>query len=477
MCPTALAQQIPYFEQHNPEGLCIATYMNASTNVGVLMVVAYFTFMKCIRPVPHSIAVPFILISSPFAAYLASSVYGVTYHGISIFLFLCCSIGGYAGSLSSVIMNPYLTKYENDLISASRSGGSFCIVLSAVLAAIQSPGSTNPRFGTSTYMLIIGILLSLPIFAYGYITHNNIGLRAEMSGSGSGREDEDGIDCHTDFACMENRSIKNLLHSGGVESVTAAHVKYNNISGSDHLDNQEYENNRSERINHELNFTDDDGIHDIIIPITIRERNERNERNERGIHSNNDGLQTSMVDRIIRFIVPFTILKSNPWIIKVIPLCAVIGFVNMNTWGMVTALAPFAFENVSTVGTGPRYLGAAYEFGAVCLMLGDLSTTITHFPVKYAIVMFTLFTSIVYISALNLFQIRSPLASSLVVLCFAVGRFFEAHLVTSTYRKIASDFHPSDRENAARAAGVADQMSTTAGSIITSFLVAKYASC
>ncbi len=57
------------------------------------------------------------------------------------------------------------------------------------------------------------------------------------------------------------------------------------------------------------------------------------------------------------------------------------------------------------------------------------------------------------------------------------GRFFEAHLVTSAYRIIATDFLPEDRENAARAVGLTDQCSTTLGSIVSTVLVARYASC
>lgn len=57
------------------------------------------------------------------------------------------------------------------------------------------------------------------------------------------------------------------------------------------------------------------------------------------------------------------------------------------------------------------------------------------------------------------------------------GRFFEAHLVTSAYRIIATDFLPEDRENAARAVGLTDQCSTTLGSIVSTVLVSRYASC
>lgn len=39
---TALAQEIPFFEQTLPLGLCIATYMNAATNVGLIFVIVHY---------------------------------------------------------------------------------------------------------------------------------------------------------------------------------------------------------------------------------------------------------------------------------------------------------------------------------------------------------------------------------------------------------------------------------------------------
>ena len=183
--------------------------MNASTNIGVLSAAAYFLIIRYICPIPHSVSVPIILVSSTTAAYLAAAVYPVTVDGVSAFLFLCCAIGGVAGALASVVMNPFLTKFQNDFITASRSGGSMCIVMTALLAAIQNPGSDHPRFSTTYYMLVVAVLLSMPIFAFVHITRNGLGLRWEGDGiadSPRGVEDDSSL-----FGSRKDMSYNNDL--------------------------------------------------------------------------------------------------------------------------------------------------------------------------------------------------------------------------------------------------------------------------
>ena len=77
----------------------------------------------------------------------------------------------------------------------------------------------------------------------------------------------------------------------------------------------------------------------------------------------------------------------------------------------------------------------------------------------------------------HLFMLPLLLRCSFSASMLHLGRFFEAHLVTSAYRIIATDFLPEDRENAARAVGLTDQCSTTLGSIVSTVLVSRYASC
>jgi len=59
----------------------------------------------------------------------------------------------------------------------------------------------------------------------------------------------------------------------------------------------------------------------------------------------------------------------------------------------------------------------------------------------------------------------------------ASARFFEAHVVTSTYRALAVRVEIDHREAAARWVGVVDLASTTIGSVLSTCLVSIYAKC
>lgn len=94
--PSALFQQIPYFEQHSPQGVCISTYMNASVNIGVLFVLIYiFLYVKYgLNSLPYSKFIPGLLISSCCGTFFCGFTYQITIDNFSFFIFLCCAIGG-----------------------------------------------------------------------------------------------------------------------------------------------------------------------------------------------------------------------------------------------------------------------------------------------------------------------------------------------------------------------------------------------
>ena len=545
MCPTALAQQIPYFERINPEGICIATYMNASTNLGVISAALYFLYIRFIGPIPHIVAVPIILASSAIAAYLVSAVHATTLHGTSVSLFLCCAIGGSAGALASVVMNPFLTKFKDDFITASRSGGSMCIVLTAVLAAIQSPGSSTPRFSPTYYLLIVAIILSFPIFAFVHIIRYKIGLRSEDVAGLSSRDpsivedDSTLLIAHSRDRGLSRRLLSDSSNEEGEGSSqnkggsidNTRENGYDRISGSVTHDicsgdelrfqiNSPLHTNEQNIVTGPVCEGDDVceankiiGVMDAspetdVVDFDNRDRlknryengyddEDRNRDKNGHVHVHGSGTTTaqrhhasSSFEQFLSQILLLFISNPSPWMHQVAPLCAVIGFVNMNTWGILTAVAPFAFKNVgSSSGSGSNdgamLLGYAYEFAAICLMFGDLSTAVLHLPTRWAILFFTVLTSAVYVAALpssasafsDSSSTLSAVGPSFLILSYSLGRFFEAHIVTSTYRKIASEFHPSHRESAARVVGAVDMISTTMGSITSSILIATYASC
>ena len=119
--PSALAQEIPFFELHQPEALCIATYMNAATNFGFLSMLTYSILCEYGYFISYSYSVPFLLVISSFGCFFTALLYPVTVYNISLFLYIGCAIGGTAGALSSVIFNPYMSSYNSSMISAARA--------------------------------------------------------------------------------------------------------------------------------------------------------------------------------------------------------------------------------------------------------------------------------------------------------------------------------------------------------------------
>jgi hypothetical protein len=447
--------------------------MNASTNLGVISIVLYFLVVNYVHPIPHSVAVPMILVFSSIGSFLTSVVYSYTIDGHSIPLFICCAIGGSVGSLASVIMNPFLTKFKNDFISASRSGGSICILFSALLALIQSPGSKNIRFSTKIYMIVFGLILACPIFAYMNIVLRGIGLRDDGSNDNESKDyNNNDIEGKTEDYDIDNLGSKRNRRIADEEDICAGGLfKFPILNNQNHIHKSQY------------NPLVDSLICDLS-PDNSETDNDNNDLRSINTNKSNGNFKIEFDDlnksndtcKCIEYFIPKFLSDKYPWIINVAPICLVVGFVNFNTWGMVTALSPFAFNNVSGE-SGPVMLGLAYQLGAVMLVLGDLSTTLFHIPIYINLSAFTIFTGTLYLAAMDLPIFDTPFAGALLVICFGFGRFFEANLVTSAYREIATDNHPSDRENAARAVGLTDQFSTTIGSLISTLLVAKYGNC
>jgi hypothetical protein len=175
---SVLLQQVPYLENHAPEGHAIAAYMNVANSMNIIFCIAYWIYTTYIGPIPHNVAVPFILFLSCFVGFLSIAIYDITSGNVSICLYICCLLAGAVGSLSSVAMNPFMTNYERDCISFARAGGSGTILLIALLSIAQDPGSDNIRFSPRVFFAIFAIILITPMVAYKVIIDGGVGLKA-----------------------------------------------------------------------------------------------------------------------------------------------------------------------------------------------------------------------------------------------------------------------------------------------------------
>jgi len=151
--------------------------MNGFVNLGVISVVIYLYYIKMCGPLPPTYIIPVLLSLTCTGLFLAAVVYDLEVDGTSLPLFFCSFIGGIVGCTASVVMPQFLMKYENICISACRSGGSAMILLCALIAAIQQPGSSNPNFSVPVYYTIFAFIMILPMPAYYYIIKDGLGVR------------------------------------------------------------------------------------------------------------------------------------------------------------------------------------------------------------------------------------------------------------------------------------------------------------
>lgn len=85
--PTVLFQQIPWFEERQPEGLCLATYMNAANSCAVVGALLYYLITEYCYRIPHSVSMPSLLCLSLFASVYVAFTYEYTVNDLSLFLY------------------------------------------------------------------------------------------------------------------------------------------------------------------------------------------------------------------------------------------------------------------------------------------------------------------------------------------------------------------------------------------------------
>jgi hypothetical protein len=398
--PTVLFQEIPWFQDHMPEGLCISTYMNAANNFAVIVNITYLCINHFYRPIPHEIMLPFILSLSFFASIFVSFTYHIVINDVSVFIFIANFLAGTVGSLSSVIMNPFMTRFQNSYISAARAGGSSLILLCALVSIIQNPGGST-TFSPRIFILIFAVILIFPYFAYKTILNEKIGLKEnyiEHEDSTSTNPLRDDSDCR------------------GVE-----------LHGSESSKN---------------------------IP---------DQESDQLINPN-------------EACSPISFMQTE-WFRKCVPHMLTVAWINFHTWGMLSAVTPFAMENAALDNKGSYYLAIAYQLAAASLVFGDLSTTLFKLNRALGLILFTSFAAVVYLAALDVRGFHTPSAAPCLVVIFSLGRFIEAHLVTCTYRAIATEFNVEHREMASRCVGFTEQICTTMGVVTSLVLVNELVSC
>lgn len=435
--PTALVQEVPYFEDVLPEKLCIATWMNLMTSFGLLTMLLYLYINEHVRNIPYSVSVPFMLITSAVTSFVVAGVYSVTINHVSVLLFICCFVGGSVGALSSVIMNPYTVKFTNDNISAVRAGGSGFTLLCALIAAAQQPGSSNQTFSATVYLVIFGILLSLSVPAYYYIVGENIGIRPPQ---------------RNDSAVFKPHATRNqsALELGSVDRAFSV----NPLTDGSVMQSFDITHNSAEKFN----------------SLETVELASRDATSLAGLNTQ------PIMDYIARSLVSDAMDDKYPWLRRTVPYMMVVGWVNFNTWGILSAMIPFAVSNAYN-SDGSDKLGIAFQAAAVLLVLGDVSTTVFKLNLLKGTIVFTVLCIVIYCAAMGAPGMSTPAAGPIIIVVFSLERFIESHLVTASLRAIATDYPLVHREIACRAVGIANQVSTTLGAVLSAAVVYSLFKC
>lgn len=224
-----------------------------------------------------------------------------------------------------------------------------------------------------------------------------------------------------------------------------------------------------------------------IFPIFAYQKIVRNKiglRQESKEEVDSDGLVlvNSLIDASSDGVIKDEVNKSvymwnKPWFKFTLPYALSIGWVNYNTWGMLSAIAPFAMDFAAVNVSEYLLLALAYEIGAVALVLGDFSTLYFKMPFKIILPIFTVASFMVYLAALNVEGFQTSASGPALVVCFSVGRFIEAHVLTSSFRTIASNLPPGQRDEASRLLGLCDQISSTLGIITSTVLITLLIDC
>jgi hypothetical protein len=379
---TILFQQVPFYQRHHPEGLCIATYMTAVNQVSFFFTLAYCCLIH-FREVPScDKIVPYLLSASFIGTCFACITSQIAVANFSLFLFISMIIGATIGSLQSVIMIPFMTRFENIYISSARGGASACYVLSSLLSIIQSPGK-NPRFGPRIFLLIFALILFFPLLAYRKIMADGIGLRPRNDG---------------DENATETGNHLLMLPAGDCDKTTL-----------------------------------------------------RQSAN--------------------------SIFFDKKRLLEALPSILQVTFVQFIMWGVLNPGLPFAM-NFASSKEGSFYLSIAYEIGNIALVIGDISTVFIHLHLPSLLVCYGALSSFICAAALRINGLEETWCASVLVVCFVICRFIEAHTLTSTYRYIATYYSSAlEREDVCRVVGLADQFSVFIGSVITTAVVISLASC
>eukprot|EP01062_Namystynia_karyoxenos_P032116 TRINITY_DN23724_c0_g1_i1.p1 TRINITY_DN23724_c0_g1~~TRINITY_DN23724_c0_g1_i1.p1 ORF type:complete len:306 (+),score=97.76 TRINITY_DN23724_c0_g1_i1:84-920(+) len=170
----AIYLEIPRLQRVVPEGLCLASYVQAVSHVAVVAVLPYVLAVRRGFSVPHSAVVGALIGANLLGVAACAAGHYVNKGGLSWALLGAAFVGGVAGSLSRIAVMPFMRGFRPGLISAVSVGQAAAGVMVAIIAAAQQPAS-DMNFTVSEYFLFVAGVGVLPVAAFSAVMLLGVG--------------------------------------------------------------------------------------------------------------------------------------------------------------------------------------------------------------------------------------------------------------------------------------------------------------
>jgi len=172
--------QLPYFQQHQPEGICLGTFMNLWGSFASVLTFCFYLLDGYIFNFNIDILTIFMLFITPISVIVCAFTYSIDIEGISWPLYIFSVLAAMIGNMSSQTVYPFLTRYKEQYNIVARSSSGIFTVFICFLVLFQNPGSKDIRFSPFIFFLAIGVFfLILPPSCFLYIYITGIGLKDE----------------------------------------------------------------------------------------------------------------------------------------------------------------------------------------------------------------------------------------------------------------------------------------------------------
>ena len=447
--PVGLFLQIPTMQTVLPEGVKLASSMNVAVNCPIAIATLYVIYKSrsrwwCLqrtharaarklhrsRSVWRDCLIILVLLLNLGAALLATVGWRVTFGGssdssgggsaddgggTSLVLFLACALAGMVGSMSAVILMPWVSRHSANLIPAVNTGSAASMLLLALVDAIEGPGEATPRFGATVFFGICALLTTVPLVAYAaiQIRHQSLARAQDCSLSSLSSSSSSG-NSSSDPACAVTVELgpPSQPAESGAGSTTAPSGGSNDSDGG-------------------------------------------------GGAFTTDGVALLGAGR------PQAVPVRSLW-----HYCALNFAVNFVCWGAQPALIPIAARSAMAAGADGPLLQACTMASALCVTLGHFTTSrYVSYRLNLIVLIYMLLTAIFLLAAFEAGDWRSTGGAVGVALLVSASRFIDGLFGSLISLEICAAHvgteHAMERkEHVLRVTGSAGSIGTLVGSIV-----------